>query len=95
MKYTKGKAGPISRMQIEITMVHHFSEGTPQSRARGQGLARMAGGKIKGVTFLAQGRHHLALRERLVEGEAIDVTVRWTARDEVTVIETHDMAKAA
>lgn len=94
MKYTKGKAGPVSRMKLEIANVHHFDEGSTQSRARGDGIATMAKG-VKGVSFLIQGKHHRALRASLVEGGIIDVTVRWTARDEVTVTETHLIAKAA
>lgn len=94
MKYTKGQAGPISRLRLEIGRVHHFDEGGAQARARGDGIATMARG-VKGVSFLIQGKHHRALREALVVGGTVDVTVRWTARDEVTIIETHTVAKAA
>lgn len=94
MQYTKGKAGPISRMIIDINMVHHFDDGTPKARARGTGIAQLARTR-KGVSFLIQGKHHRALRDELQEGSSIDVTVRWTARDEVTIVETHPAQKLA
>lgn len=94
MIYTKGKAGPVSRMTIDIHHIHHFDEGMPNARARGDGIARLAKSD-RGVSFLIQGKHHRALRDQLEIGGQIDVTVRWTARDEVTVTQTHQIAKAA
>lgn len=96
MKYTKGQAGPVSRMHLEIIQIHHFDEDGPQSRARGQGMATLARGKLKGVSFLAQGRHQKRLKAALETSTTVELTVRWTARDEVTVMEVHPpVAKAA
>lgn len=96
MKYTRGKAGPVSRMLIEVGNVHHFDKDAPNGRSRGDGIATMKSG-IKAVSFLAQGKHHKALlAEDIAVGKTIDVTVRWTARDEVTVTEVHrELARAA
>lgn len=96
MKYTKGKAGPVSRMLLEVSSVHHFDQGAPNGRSRGDGVATMRSG-VKSVSFLAQGKHHKALIEAgIAVGATVDVTVRWTARDEVTVTEVHQaLDKAA
>jgi len=96
MKYTRGKAGPTSRMQLELTSINHFDMGLPNGRSRGDGVATMKSG-VKAVSFLAQGKHHKALLAAGARvGETVDITVRWTARDEVTVVEVHPaLAKAA
>lgn len=96
MKYTRGKAGPVSRMLLEVSSIHHFDQGAPNGRTRGDGVATMKSG-VKAVSFLAQGKHHKALLAAGARvGETVDITVRWTARDEVTVVEVHPaLAKAA
>lgn len=94
MKYTKGKAGPVSRMQLEIREVLHMGEGA-NSRAKGDGIATMAGGRIKGVSFLVQGKNHAAVRDLLVPGGMVDVSVRWTGGTAVTIVEAHPLPKAA
>lgn len=95
--YTKGKAGPVSRMRLEITDVVHIDDGAA-SRARGEGVAELARGRLKGVTFLVQGRNHAAARDLLVRGAFVDVTARWTGGTAITIVETHrpeQVAKAA
>lgn len=94
-QYTKGRAGPVSRLTLEIRDVINIEDG-PNSRARGDGVATMAGGKIRGVSFLVQGGNHAAVRDRMVQGETLDVSVRWTGGSAVTIIEYHPpVAKAA
>lgn len=95
MKYTKGKAGPTSRMTLEITYFMSINDG-PNSRARGEGIAILSGGRKRGVNFLVQGGNFTKNSDLIKPGAVLDVTVRWTGGSAVTIIETHrPMAKAA
>lgn len=88
VKYTKGRAGPVSRLQIEISTVD-ITEAGPNSRASGGGIATMAGGRLKAVEFNIQGKHVDAARDNLVPGDTIDVDVRWTGGTAITVKKVH------
>lgn len=95
MHYTRGKAGPTSRMQLDISSINHFDTGLPNGRSRGDGIATLKSGP-RAVSFLAQGKHHKALLAAgAAIGKTVDVTVRWTARDEVTIVGVHPALAAA
>ncbi|MFZ3481960.1 hypothetical protein [Sphingomonas sp. 3-13AW] len=87
MKYSKGKAGPVSMNELEITSVLHCGSGS-MAYARGEALLRKANGDIKGVTFMVQGSNYQFHRERLVPGHKLRVPVRWTGSGAVTIVDT-------
>jgi hypothetical protein len=88
MNYTRGKAGPVSRMRIEVSTVE-ITEAGANSRASGGGVATMAGGRLKAVEFNIQGKHVDAARPSLVPGGVLDVDVRWTGGTAITVKKVH------
>jgi len=88
MIYSKGKAGPVSRMTIEVGDVDITEDGA-NSRCGGDGIAEMARGKVKGVSFRVQGRKFEAARPWLVRGAKLDVDVRWTGGSAVTIVTVH------
>ena len=88
MQYTRGRAGPVSRMTIEVSTVDVTEAGT-NSRASGGGVATMAGGRLKAVEFNIQGKHLEAARAALSVGGVIDADVRWTGGTAVTIKKVH------
>ena len=86
MKYTKGKAGPVSRHEIEIVDVIHVGTG-PSAYARGNVMLRKADGSLKGVGFMVQGGNYAALRDQLKPGERLRVPVRWTGAYAITIVD--------
>lgn len=88
MQYTRGKAGPVSRMRIEVSTADVTDAGT-NSRAAGGGVAEMARGRLKAVEFVVQGRHVEAARAALRPGGVIDADVRWTGGTAVTIVKVH------
>lgn len=86
--YTRGRAGPVSRMKLEVSDVEIVDAGT-NSRAGGGGVAEMARGRLKAVEFRIQGRHVQDARPYLAKGGTIDVDVRWTGGTAVTIVKVH------
>jgi hypothetical protein len=88
MNYTRGKAGPVSRMTIEVSDVD-ISENGANSSAGGGGVAEMARGRLKAVEFRIQGKHLASARPYLAKGGTLDVDVRWTGGTAVTIVKVH------
>ncbi len=86
MKYSKGRAGPVSMNSMEILSVLHCGTGT-SAYAKGDAMLKKANGDLKAVTFMVQGGNYAFLRERLVEGGVIRVPVRWTGGAAVTIVD--------
>ena len=97
MKYSKGRAGPVSSNVMEIVDVAHLGAG-PSAYAKGSALLRKADGSLKDVSFLVQGGNYAALRGRLTPGASVRVPVRWTGGNAVTIVDEKalvDFRKAA
>ena len=92
MKYSKGKAGPVSINQIELLEVVHCGEG-PNAYAKGDGLLKKSNGDLKNVSFLVQGGNYQFHRERLIVGDKIRVPVRWTGGSAVTIVDSKTLDK--
>jgi len=84
MKYTKGRRGPESTNVVRIEFLN--PSGTPGNpMAKGVMYAHLKSEK-RMVSFLAQGKNAKALMDaRAQHGEVLTVTMRWTARDSVTI----------
>lgn len=96
MRYTKGKRGPETTHDVSI--VHLKTEGTPDNPlVKGvMSVTLKAGTRM--VSLLAQGKNAKALlAEQEARGDQMRLTMRWTARESVTVtgIETPALDKAA
>ena len=92
MKYNKGKAGPVSLNEIEISSILHCGSG-PQAYGKGEAILKKANGDLKDVTFLVQGGNYQFHRERLVVGQKLRVPVRWTGGHAVTIVDTPALDK--
>lgn len=84
MKYTKGKRGPETTHDVSI--VHLKQDGTPDNPlVKGVMSVTLKSG-VRMVSLLAQGKNAKALlAEREAKGDQVRLTMRWTARDSVTV----------
>ena len=94
MQYTRGKAGPVSRMRIEVSTADVTDAG-PNSRVSGGGVAEMARGRLKAIEFVAQGKHVEAARAALRPGGVIEADVRWTGGTAVTIVKVHSAEAGA
>lgn len=92
MKYSKGRAGPVSLSSIEILSVEHCGSGAT-AYGKGHAMLRKAGGRLEAVSFLVQGSNYQFHRERLVVGEEMRVPVRWTGGTAVTIVDTKTLDK--
>lgn len=84
MKYTKGKRGPETTHDVGI--VHLSSSGTPDNPiVKGvMNVTLKAGNRM--VSLLAQGKNAKALlAAQAANGDGMRLTMRWTARECVTV----------
>lgn len=86
MRYTKGKPGPVSINQIELTAVTHCGEGN-SAYAKGEAMLKKAKGDLTKVTFMVQGANYRFHLERLVVGNTMRVPVRWTGGSAVTIVD--------
>lgn len=89
MQYTKGKKGPES---TNLAKVQHFRVDGPDNNPLIKGVLSLqlkAGPRM--VSFMAQGKHAKRFIETMKKPTAnndnpeVMVTVRWTARDSVTL----------
>lgn len=88
MQYTRGKAGPVSRMTIEVSTAE-ITENGSNSRAMGGGVATLAGGRLKALEFTIQGRNLDAARAGLCAGGVLDVDARWTGGTAIAIKKVH------
>lgn len=84
MQYTKGIRGPESSNKVDIQYLK--VEGTPNNpMAKGTMLVHLFKGP-RMVRFMAQGKNAKALIDTHRDiGATFGVTMRWTARDAVTI----------
>jgi hypothetical protein len=83
MQYTKGIRGPES---TNVAKVEHHSVSGPDANPLVKGTMTMnlkKGPRL--VSFMAQGKHARAFLDIVKESPTIVATVRWTARESVTV----------
>ena len=96
MRYTKGKRGPETTHDVAI--FHLKQEGTPDKPlVKGVMSVTLKSG-TRMVSLLAQGKNAKALlADHKDRGDNLRLTMRWTARESVTVtgIEAPAIDKAA
>lgn len=91
MKYNRGRCGPVS---ISKAKVAHFRIDGTTSNPLVKGVldVELKSGR-RMVSFMAQGRHaqdFLAANENCSEKEVtVQLSMRWTARESVTIIGVH------